>query len=153
MQTVLQGNSYKDRVQKIFVGEKEMALNDPLANALSKINQFEKLGRQECALTRSSSIIKEVLGVLKSFEYISDYSVSKEGAKESIIIKLNGSINECGVIKPRFAIKLHEFDKFEKRYLPAEGMGILILSTVDGLSDQKKAREKKTGGRLIAYCY
>ena len=64
-----------------------------------------------------------------------------------------GSINKCGVIKPRFSVKKNEYEKFEKRYLPAHGFGIIIVSTPKGLMMHDEAIEKGLGGKLIAYCY
>ena len=58
-----------------------------------------------------------------------------------------------GAIKPRFAVKATEYEKFEKRYLPAKGFGILIVSTVKGLMTHYEAKQQGLGGRLIAYCY
>ena len=46
-----------------------------------------------------------------------------------------------------------EYEKFEKRYLPAKGFGIIIVSTPKGLMIHKEAISKVTGGKLIAYCY
>ena len=66
---------------------------------------------------------------------------------------LLGKINKCGVIKPRFSVQLDEFEKFEKRYLPAHGVGIIIISTNNGLMTLDEAQQKNIGGRLIAYCY
>lgn len=129
-----------------------MVLNDTLSNALSKINQYEKLGRQECIIS-GSRIIADVLGIMKKFGYIKGYDKIKEGKKESFKVKLSATVNNCGVIKPRYAIKKDEFEKFEKRYLPSKDMGILIISTVEGIVDHGKAKEKKIGGKLIAYCY
>lgn len=130
-----------------------MVLNDTLSNALSKLNQYEKLGRPECTITPGSKIIADVFGIFKKFGYIKGYDRIKEGKKEEFKIKLSGTINECCVIKPRYAIKKTDFEKFEKRYLPSKDMGILILSTVDGIVDHNKAKEKKIGGKLLAYCY
>ncbi len=130
-----------------------MAMNDTLSNALSKMSQYEKLGKAECLIQPTSRVIHGVLVLFKQFGYVKDFSMIKEGKKEKIIVKLHGRINECGVIKPRFAITNAEFEKFEKRYLPSKDMGIIIVSTVEGMSDHMKAKEKKIGGRLIAYCY
>ncbi|MDZ4226799.1 MAG: 30S ribosomal protein S8, partial [Candidatus Pacearchaeota archaeon] len=60
---------------------------------------------------------------------------------------------KCGVVKPRFPVKLDEFEKFEKRYLPAKNFGIIIVSTSNGIMTHIEAKEKKLGGRLIAYIY
>ncbi|MBR9698887.1 30S ribosomal protein S8 [Candidatus Woesearchaeota archaeon] len=130
-----------------------MVLNDPLANALSKIGQYEHLGKAECIIEPSSTIISHCLGLLKKFGYIKGYNKVKDGRKEHLIVKLHGKINSCGVIKPRFAIKKDNFEKYEQRYLPAKDMGIMIVSTVEGMVDHSTAKQKKLGGRLIAYCY
>ncbi|MEM5879565.1 MAG: 30S ribosomal protein S8, partial [Candidatus Aenigmatarchaeota archaeon] len=36
---------------------------------------------------------------------------------------------------------------------PARDIGILIVSTPKGIIDHKKAKELRTGGKLLAYCY
>lgn len=130
-----------------------MVMNDTLSNALSKISQYEKIGRLECVIGPSSKVIIKVLELLKKFGYIENFEKMSEGKKMHIKVKLNGKINECGVIKPRFSVKGEDFEKYEKRYLPARDIGIIIVSTVDGMMDYNKAKEKKIGGRLIAYCY
>ena len=130
-----------------------MVLNDTLANALSKMTQCEKLGKPECIISPASKIIADALGIMKKFEYIKGYTKVKEGRKESFNVKLNGKINLCGVIKPRYAIKKGDFERYERRYLPSKDMGIMIVSTIEGVIDHNKAKEKKIGGRLIAYCY
>src|SRR3989338_1088678 len=129
-----------------------MTLNDTLANALSRIEQHEKLGRKECAV-ESSKLVKNVLGIMKQFGYIKDFSAKKEGAKEILTVQLSGAINSVGVVKPRFPLQTATFTKWEKRYLPSKDMGILVLSTVEGLMDHAKAKEKHMGGRILAYCY
>ena len=129
-----------------------MALNDTLANALSKMNEYERLGKPECLISPVSKLIADVLGILKKFGYIKGYTRIKDGKKESYNIKLSGRINKCGVIRPRYAIKKDDFEKFEKRYLPSKDMGIMIISTINGTVCHDKAKEKKIGGRLIAYC-
>ena len=130
-----------------------MTLNDPLASALSKINQYEKLGKVECIIAPSSKLIAEVLGLMKKFKYIKGYSKVKDGKKEYLTVKLHGALNDCGVIKPRYAIKKEEFEKYEKRYLPSRDLGMVIVSTTEGLLDHDSAKEKKIGGKLVAYCY
>ncbi|MDO8480634.1 MAG: 30S ribosomal protein S8 [Nanoarchaeota archaeon] len=129
-----------------------MTLNDTLANALSRIDQHEKLGRKECTVD-SSKLIKNVLGILKKFGYVKEFTAKKEGIKELLIVQLSGTINRVGVVKPRFPLQTATFTKWEKRYLPSKDMGILVLSTVEGLMDHAKAKEKHIGGRIIAYCY
>ncbi len=130
-----------------------MTMNDPLANALSSILNDEKVGRHESMTAPSSKIIRKVLEVIKDNGYIGSFEEIKNGRGDSIKINLLGNINKCGVIKPRYSIKNDQFEKFEKRYLLARGMGILILSTPAGIMSHNDAKKKRIGGRLLAYCY
>jgi len=130
-----------------------MSLNDPLSIALSNINNAEKIGKPECTIQVTSKIIKTVLDIFKTHEYIAGYKVEGSKKKPIIIVSLNGNINKCSVIKPRFPIHLDDFEKFEKRFLPAKGFGILILTTSKGIITNNEAIEKKVGGRLLAYVY
>jgi small subunit ribosomal protein S8 len=130
-----------------------MVMNDTLAMALSKISQYEKQGKQECLISPASKSIANVFGIMKKFGYIKGYERVKEGKKEHFKVKLTGKINGAGVIKPRYSVKKDEFEKYEKRYLPSKDMGIMMVSTVEGMVAHDKAKEKKIGGKLIAYCY
>jgi len=127
-------------------------MNDPLASALSKINHYEKRSKKEC-LVLSSKIIKETLKIMKEERYILGFEEIAHAKKKYLKVKLSGKINECNVIKPRFSVKVDDYEKYEKRYLPARDFGIIIVSTTNGFMTHKKAKENSLGGRLIAYCY
>ena len=130
-----------------------MSMNDTLANALSHILNCERVGKNTCIVGDASKMIKEVLEIMKSHGYVNKlkFVVSPKG--NTIIIELKGSINNCGAIKPRFPVKLGDYEKYERRYLPAKDFGIMIISTTKGVMTQDKAIEQKLGGKLIAYCY
>ncbi len=130
-----------------------MVLNDTLANALSMMQQCEKLGRTEVIIRPVSKTIIAVLAVLHREGYIGGSEDIGWGRARSLKVQLIGQLNNCGAIKPRFSITLDEFEKREKQYLPAKGFGILVLSTPLGIMTQAEAQEKKTGGQLLAYCY
>ncbi len=125
---------------------------DQLSNALSTIANYERQGKRECTV-KSSKLIKNVLAVMQAHGYIGSYKEIQSIRGNKLIVNLIGAINKCGVIKPRYPMTLDEFTKFEVRYLPAKGFGILILSTPKGIVDNETAMNKKTGGRLLAYCY
>ena len=128
-------------------------LNDPLADAMSLILNNESIGRYECTLKPVSKIIRQLLKVMKENEYISDFKEIEDSRGNYIQLKLNGSINKCGVIKPRYSVKNKEFEKFERRFLPAKGLGILLVSTPKGIMTHYDAKSKNIGGKLLAYCY
>ncbi len=130
-----------------------MSLNDTLSSAMSKLLNFEKVGKRECIIKPMSKVLKKVLDILNAEGYVGKYEEVDDGRGNYLKVSLLGNINECGPIKPRFAVTLDNFEKFEKRFLPSKDFGVLIVSTPQGLMTHYKAKEKKIGGRLIAYCY
>lgn len=130
-----------------------MVLTDTLGDTLSHIQSFEKIGRKEVTLNKTSKMITKVLEVMKEAGYVGTYEIIQDGKGNKMKLNLLNNINKCNVIKPRQKVKKTEFEKFEKRYLPSKGFGILIVSTSKGLMTNDAAKEKGVGGRLIAYCY
>jgi len=128
-------------------------LNDPLANVLSYINNHEKLGRKEITVGNNSKVIRKVLDILNVHTYVGSYEEIDDGKGKLLNINLLGNVNKIGVIKPRFNVKKDDYEKFEKRYLPAKDFGIIIVSTSKGMMTHNEAKEKGLGGRLICYCY
>lgn len=127
-------------------------LQDTLATVLSTIKNAERVGKKEC-VTKASKEVRNVLEVIHQHGYIGGYEFVDDGKQGKFKIELKGKIIDCNVVKPRFAVKIDEFEKWEKRFLPAREFGLLILSTPKGIIDHKKARELGTGGRLLAFVY
>ena len=130
-----------------------MTLNDPVSSAMSKILNAEKVGKKECTVKPSSQVIKKVLEIMNAEGYIGSYEEVEDGRGNYLKINLIGNINKCGPIKPRFSVTLPEYEKFEKRFLPSKDFGLLIISTSQGMLTHYQAKDKKIGGKLVAYCY
>lgn len=128
-------------------------LHDPIANMMSKILNGERRNQTECLIKPISKLSKEIMAVLRENHYIGEFTELEDGRGNAAKVVLLGRINQCNAIKPRYPIHVSDFEKFEKRYLPAKGFGIIIISTNQGVMTLEQAREKKAGGRLIAYCY
>ncbi len=128
-----------------------MTLNDPIADALSKINNAVKALNRDVVVKKSKFLLA-VLEVMKKNGYVGSIEVLEENPKE-VKINLLGTINKCLAIKPRYPVKIEELERQEKRFLPAKDFGILIISTNKGLLTQKEAKEQNIGGTLVAYCY
>ncbi|KXA99635.1 30S ribosomal protein S8 [candidate division MSBL1 archaeon SCGC-AAA261F19] len=126
---------------------------DPLADALSSIKNYEETRKRKIILDPASNMIGDMLRVMQDEDFISDFEFIDDGKSGKFRIELMGKINDCGVIKPRFSVKHDEFEKWEKRYLPAAGFGALIVSTSNGIMTHKEAQNQGIGGRLIAYVY
>jgi len=130
-----------------------MTLNDPLANAMSAIYNAHRRGEKEIVIFPSSKVVKGVLQILQDARYLGEFKEHEDARGNYLVVKLIGSINKCGVIKPRFSVQKEEFERWERRFLVAKDFGILVVSTNQGLMTHAEAKEKGIGGRLLAYCY
>jgi small subunit ribosomal protein S8 len=128
-------------------------LNDPLATALSKIRNYEKIGRKECLVMPANTVMKKTLEILNHHGYIGAAELVSDARGGALKVQLLGKINKCGVIKPRYSIGKLDYEKYEKRYLPAKNVGVLLVSTPKGMMTHEDAKKQNHGGRLIAYCY
>lgn len=133
--------------------EEKMVMNDTLSAVMSKIYNAEKISKKLVVIFPTSKIMKKILTVMNNNAYVGDHEEIKDSKGNYLKINLLGKINKCGAIKPRFSVMLSEYEKFEKRFLPAKDFGILIVSTSKGIMTHIQAKEKKLGGKLLAYCY
>lgn len=128
-------------------------MHDPLNDAIAVIKNAQTAGKLECTVKSASKLIGRVLKVMEDHRYIERFEFLEDGKAGMFKVHLNGNINNCGVIKPRFSIKNDEMELWEARYLPAQDFGILILTTNLGVMTHADAKQKGVGGRLLAYVY
>lgn len=128
-------------------------MKDILADSLIQIKNAEKIGSAQCIIKPISDLLRDVLNVIRAEGYVGEFEVIDNGKGGIIMLNLLGKINKCGAIKPRFSVKKDNFEKFEKRYLPAKGFGMLIVSTTKGIMTNEQAKKQGMGGQLLAYVY
>ena len=128
-------------------------LIDPLADTLSMIKNYENARKREVVVKPASKLIADVLRVAQQEGFIGEFEFIDDGKAGKFRIALLGKINNCGVIRPRHAVKRDGYEKWEKRYLPAAGFGVLVVSTPKGIMTHTQAMEQDIGGRLLAYVY
>ena len=127
--------------------------HDPLNDAISTIKNAERTGKSECILKPKTKLLINVLKIFQEKGFIGEFEVNENRRGGDVRVKLVKNINDCGIIKPRFPVKNHEFIKWEKRFLPSRGFGIIVVTTPNGVMSHDEAKEKGLGGRLIAYAY
>lgn len=68
--------------------------------------------------------------------------------------KLTGnSLNKCGVISPRYNVRLSEMEKWVVKLLPARQFGFVVLTTSAGIMDHEEARRKHVSGKILGFFY
>jgi small subunit ribosomal protein S8 len=130
-----------------------MPSNNVLANLFSTIYNNEVRNKKDCLVVPASKLGSAVLRSMQKNKYIGEFEFIDDGIAGKFKIQLLGRINRCGVISPRYSVKKNEFIRWERQFLPAVGVGILIVSTPDGVMSHIEAQEKGVGGRLVGYVY
>ena len=91
--------------------------------------------------------LNRCLGYINEFEIVDDKRAGK------IVVELNGRLNKCGVISPRYDLKIKNFEKFIYNILPSRQFGYVILTTTYGIMDHEEAKRKHIGGKVLGYFY
>jgi small subunit ribosomal protein S8 len=126
--------------------------HDLLADMFSIIKNAEAIGKHAC-VTPASNLIKHILLIMQKGGYIGEFEFIDDGKGGEFKVQLLGKVNDCGVIKPRFSVSSKDFIDWEKRYLPASSLGILLVSTSQGVISHSDAKKNNVGGKLLGFIY
>ncbi|CDW75494.1 40s ribosomal protein s15a [Stylonychia lemnae] len=124
-----------------------------LADSLKSIINAEKAGKRQVLLRPTSKVLVKFLRVMQKHGYIAEFSIVDDKRNGKIIVELNGRLNKCGVISPRYDLKLKNFEKFIYNILPSRQFGYVILTTTFGIMDHEEAKRKHIGGKVLGYFY
>lgn len=125
---------------------------DLLGDAMNTIKTHEIAGVEECTV-RASKLVGEILKLFKEQGYVTKYEFVDNGKGGYYKVVLGGFINNCGVIKPRVPVQKGEWAKVEQMYIPGVGVGMIVVSTPQGVITNQEAQDKQIGGRLLAFVY
>ncbi len=126
---------------------------DTLTNGLITIINNEMRNKRECIISPASKLLGRVLRIMQLNGYIGEFEFIDDGRAGKFKVQLLGRINKCGSVKPRFPVRVGEFEDWEKKFLPSRNVGIMVVSTSKGVISHRDAIDKNVGGRLLAFVY
>ncbi|KAK9475065.1 40S ribosomal protein uS8 [Dipodascopsis tothii] len=130
-----------------------MTRTSVLSDALNAINNAEKTGKRQVMIRPSSKVIVKFLTVMQKHGYIDEFEEVDDHRSGKIVVQLNGRLNKCGVISPRYNVRLAEIEKWVTNLLPSRQFGFIILTTSAGILDHEEARRKHVSGKILGFVY
>ena len=130
-----------------------MVLMSALHDALKSITNAERAGKRQVMLRPSSKVVIKFLMVMMKHGYIEEFEVIDDHRSGKIVVQLNGRLNKCAVISPRFDVKIKEMENWTSNLLPSRQFGHLVLTTSKGIMTHDEARKKHTGGKILGFFY
>jgi len=132
-----------------------MALNDPIADYLTRIRNAQQAGHRTVEIP-ASNVKKRITEILYENGYILKYTFAGDTPKEAVIkiaLKYNPETKKPVIRNLRRVSKpgLRQFRKADELPRVINGLGIAIISTNKGLITNKEAREQNLGGEVICY--
>jgi len=124
-----------------------------LADALKSINNAEKRGKRQVLIRPSSKVIIKFLKVMMKHGYIGEFEIVDDHRAGKIVVNLTGRLNKCGVISPRFDVKLKNVETYMRNLLPSRQFGFIVLTTSGGIMDHEEARRKHLGGKILGFFF
>jgi small subunit ribosomal protein S8 len=126
-------------------------MTDPIADMLTRVRNATQAGKAD--VTMPSSRLKEkVAGILASEGFIDGFQSQQDGVHRQLVLRLKYEKNRTPVIqgirrvsKPGRRVYSSASD------LPRShgGLGVLVVSTSQGLLPDREARRRRLGGEIM----
>ena len=129
-----------------------MSMSDPIADMLTRIRNGQIRGKVTISMPSSKQKIA-IANLLRDEGYLSDVSVQDDGGKPQLVLKLKyhrgKPVIEYLKRVSRPGLRIYR----GKDELPSVwgGLGVVIVSTSQGLMSDRAARKAGHGGEIIAY--
>nr|AMO00780.1 ribosomal protein S8 [Sciadopitys verticillata] len=129
--------------------------NDTIANLMTSIRNADMAKKDKVRVT-ATKITEKIVRILLREGFLKDVREHREGQKSILVSTLRYREN-----KKKYITTLKRISKpglriySNSREIPKVlgGMGIVILSTSQGIMTDREARHKKIGGELLCYVW
>ena len=131
-----------------------MVMTDPIADMLTRIRNANRQ-HHETVMVPASKLKVDIAEILKNEGFIKGYKVEGEGPIKNIVItlKYRGKDKVITDLKRISKPGLRVYAKVNEIPRVLNGLGIVSLSTSQGVITDKEARAKQVGGEVLAYIW
>lgn len=126
-------------------------MTDPIADMLTRVRNGGHSGKAEVAMP-SSKLKEQVAGILAAEGFIEGFQTRQEGVQRELVLRLKYGADRTPVING-----IRRVSKPGRRVysgagdLPRShgGLGVLVVSTSQGLLPDREARKRRLGGEIM----
>ena len=132
-----------------------MQMSDVIADMLTRIRNASDAKHATVDIP-ASNMKKSIADILTAEGYVKGYQVIEDGKQGMIRVTLKYAAGKQKVIRGLRRVSkpgLRIYAGYEDMPKVMNGLGIAIVSTSKGLMTDKKARENKIGGEVIAFVW
>ena len=129
-----------------------MSLNDPISDMLTRIRNATR-NKSKTVSCLNSRVCRGIAEVLRDEGYITSFDVIEDGRQGQIRVKLKyGPRGEVliNTIERQSKPGRRVYTGVEALPRPIQGLGIAIVSTSRGVLSDRKCRQERVGGELLA---
>lgn len=127
-----------------------MSMSDPIADFLTRIRNGQAAGKAEVSVG-SSKVKVAIARVLKEEGYITDFAVRQDGKKATLVVALKYHQGKPVIERLDRASRPGLRQYRGKADLPKVlgGLGVVIMSTPQGVMTDRDARRSGQGGEVL----
>ena len=132
-----------------------MQITDPIADMLTRLRNANT-AKHETVDVPASNMKKSIAEILLEEGYIKNFQIIDNNKQGVIRIALKYGENKTKIISGLRRISkpgLRVYANCEELPKVLKGLGIAIVSTSKGIMTDKKARQEKVGGEVLAYVW
>jgi Ribosomal protein S8 len=132
-----------------------MQITDVIADMLTRIRNANS-AKHETVDIPASGVKKAIADILLEEGYINGYQILEDGKQGIIRITLKYSVGKQKVIQGLRRVSkpgLRIYTSCEDMPRVMKGLGIAIVSTSKGIMTDRKAKNEKVGGEVLAFVW
>lgn len=81
-----------------------MSRLNPIADGMSTLKNAADKGRPECVIEPASKLLGSMFRIMQDSGYLTGFDYIDDGRGGQFVVHLNGRINKCGAICPRYSV-------------------------------------------------
>ena len=129
-----------------------MSMSDPIADMLTRIRNGQAAEKVSVRMPSSKAKVA-IAAVLKDEGYISDFSVDPSGGKPAleVVLKYFQGKPVIDLLQRVSRPGLRIYKRYDDFPRVLGGLGVVIVSTSDGVMTDRAARAAGKGGEILCY--